>query len=247
MLAYLLLGVALLLGVYVLVRLFAGANPATLAQIFKWSVVVIAGLFAAILLLRGQTLLGGLFGALAAMAWRNARIPAWGRARAFGGGRSGDASRVETHWLAMSLDHDSGEVDGEVLKGRFAGRKLSALAVDELFDLLEAVAGDDPRSVPLIEAYLDRVHGDWRPQYDERTAAGGHSPGGAPADGFRGMSRQEALEILGLGKHPSESEIKEAHREMILKYHPDHGGSDYFAAKINRAKEILLGERRATG
>ena len=55
-----------------------------------------------------------------------------------------------------------------------------------------------------------------------------------------GMSRRDALEVLGLGDAPSEEEIKDAHRKLMMKHHPDLGGSDYFAAKLNQAKEILL-------
>ncbi|MCF8474579.1 MAG: hypothetical protein K9G26_07775 [Emcibacter sp.] len=54
------------------------------------------------------------------------------------------------------------------------------------------------------------------------------------------MTREEALEILGLSGHPSKSEIKEAHHKMMLKLHPDQGGSDYFASKLNQARDMLI-------
>ncbi|VAV86955.1 hypothetical protein MNBD_ALPHA02-319 [hydrothermal vent metagenome] len=54
------------------------------------------------------------------------------------------------------------------------------------------------------------------------------------------MTRTEALDILELSGHPGSSEIKDAHHRMMLKYHPDQGGSDYFASKLNQARDILL-------
>lgn len=55
-----------------------------------------------------------------------------------------------------------------------------------------------------------------------------------------GMSRAEALEILGLSGNPAHSEIRAAHHRMMLKFHPDQGGSDYFATKLNQARDLLL-------
>lgn len=54
------------------------------------------------------------------------------------------------------------------------------------------------------------------------------------------MTRNEALEILGLLGKPEPEEIKDAHHKMMLKLHPDQGGSDYFASKLNQARDILL-------
>jgi len=90
----------------------------------------------------------------------------------------------------------------------------------------------------VLESYLDRAHGaDWR----ERAAAQA-GPEGSSGAGFRAgtMRREEALEILGLEAGAGDDEIRDAHRRLMSKIHPDHGGSDYLAAKINAAKEALL-------
>src|SRR5665213_1671950 len=55
------------------------------------------------------------------------------------------------------------------------------------------------------------------------------------------MSRAEALKVLGLDEGASEDDIRAAHRRLILQNHPDKGGSDYLASKINEAKDVLLG------
>jgi len=241
---YLFLGIALLFALILAVRAITAANPATLAQILRWSLVVMGGGLAVLLLVRGQALMAAVPGGLAAFAWRalspmaaaglwraarkRAEAPADGGGLGARGGRSG----VETAWLAMTLDHASGAVSGTVRQGRFAGRSLDALDRDALFALLDEVAGDR-QSAQLLESYLDRVHGaDWRDVYGAR----------APRGGWAGtMTRAEALRVLGLGSDPTPEQIKGAHRALMQKVHPDHGGSDYLAAKINQAKDFLLG------
>jgi hypothetical protein len=149
------------------------------------------------------------------------------------GPSAGGASDVETRFLRMSLNHDTGAMDGVVVEGASKGRRLSELALDDLMDLLAVCRAQDAQSATVLEAYLDRVHGDgWR---DASHGAGaGHG-----AETFH-MSPTEAREILGIGANASRDEIIAAHRRLMQKNHPDRGGSTYLAAKINQAKEILI-------
>lgn len=71
--------------------------------------------------------------------------------------------------------------------------------------------------------------------------AGQSSGNGAKSRGSGTMSREEALAILGLDETANAEQIHEAHRRLIANLHPDKGGSDYLAAQINQAKDVLLG------
>lgn len=145
-------------------------------------------------------------------------------------------SSIRTRFLEMSLDHDSGGMDGEVLEGPFAGQRLSALGLDQLLRMLELYREADGQSAAVLEAYLDREHpDDWREQADATSGAGqGVAPGGGP------MSEAEAWAILGLAPGADADAVRAAHRRLMQKLHPDRGGSDYLAAKINEAKRMLL-------
>lgn len=61
----------------------------------------------------------------------------------------------------------------------------------------------------------------------------------APRPDFSELTQTEALEILGLDQDATENEVLKAHRRLIQRLHPDRGGSDYLAAKINAAKDKL--------
>ncbi|MDF0748625.1 DnaJ domain-containing protein [Marinobacter sp. 71-i] len=151
---------------------------------------------------------------------------------------SGNQSHVSSDILDMTLDHDTETMSGKILKGPMAGRKLADLGESEFIELLRYCREQDEDSARLLETYLDRRFGDsWRA--DDPTGADGEESGdGASAGGP--LTESEALDILGLEPGASQEEIIQAHRRMMQKVHPDRGGSNYLAARINEAKEYLL-------
>lgn len=157
-------------------------------------------------------------------------------ARAAQGSGGGGRSQVESRYLRMVLDHQTGEMSGEILLGCFKGRQLGDMSVEELLELYAECQAQDQESTALLQAYLDRNHGeDWREQAQTSSA---HDPGATTPSAK--MSRTEAYEILGLPPEAGREQIIETHRRLIQKLHPDRGGSTYLAAKINQAKDLLL-------
>jgi choline-glycine betaine transporter len=54
------------------------------------------------------------------------------------------------------------------------------------------------------------------------------------------MTVAEACQVLGVDRQCSREEVVTAHRRLIQKLHPDRGGNDYLAARVNEAKAVLL-------
>lgn len=149
---------------------------------------------------------------------------------------TGQKSSVRTSMLDMWLNHDDGSMDGAVVSGQMTGRQLSDLDLAELLQLLGECVSANDQSAALLMAYLDRVHPQWREQGNQAGKAGSANA----------MSREDALDVLGLKEGASQTEIRAAYRRMMKKHHPDSGGSAYLAARINEANDVLTsgsGER----
>lgn len=239
---YLLGGFAILGGLLMLIYLFVNADPARLARNLKWTGITLAGIaVVALVLLPPARELAALLLPLAIGTPLLARLrTVLDRYRTPAGGQT---STVATAFLRMMLDHDTGRMEGTILRGRFAGMRLDELGPADLLALLRECRAEDEEGARLLEAYLDRVRPDWR---DELAGAGngGAGAGGTGAGSARpaggDMSVEEAYAILGLSPGADAEAIKEAHRRLMVKLHPDHGGSDYLATKINRARDVLL-------
>jgi hypothetical protein len=232
---YLLGGFAVLSGFLMLVYLFVNADPARLARGLKVTGIVIAVLAVATLAISGR--LAALLMPLAMLMPLLIRVRSvLDRYRPPSGGQS---STVATPFLRMTLDHDTGSMTGTILRGRFSGMRVEELGSADLLALLRECRAEDEEGARLLEAYLDRVHPDWRDELAGERASG--STGGSSARSTSGdMTVEEAYAILGLSPGADAEAIKDAHRRLMVKLHPDHGGSDYLATKINRARDVLL-------
>lgn len=154
----------------------------------------------------------------------------WRQSQSSGSGQSS----IQTSFLSATLDHDTGNISGEVISGLHEGWRLDDLSTEQLEGLLVQYSSDDHESAELLRAYLAQRN-DWEDQEAEQRSE--------QAQAAQAMSsRAEALATLGLDDTASEEDIVAAHRSLIQKLHPDRGGNDYLAAKINQAKDFLLND-----
>ncbi len=207
---------------------FVRMDPQRLAFVLRYAAPVILTVTGVVFTLLGRTSISlGLFGLAAAL---------FGRARARSRAtRSGSqTSQVRTAALEMELDLDTGDMTGIVLAGRYEGQELEALGEADLLSLYSELRMD-AESIQVLEAYLDRRMPAWRDGFDADADDG---LGAAPGSGT--MTKEEAYQILGLPAGASEAEIRQAHRRLMKRMHPDTGGSVFLAARINQAKDILL-------
>jgi DnaJ domain len=233
-------GVAILCGLLVLVYLFVNADPARLVRNVKWTVIAVAAVAAIALLIETEGRIAFFLAPLIPL------LPAVRRFRSLFRGTRGPAtgrsSTVETPMVRMNLDHDTGGMTGTVLRGRFAGMRLEELGRGQLLDLLRECRADDEEGARLIEAYLDRADPEWRDELrggGERAGAGSAPPRARTGD----MTVEEAYAVLGLTPGADAEAIRAAHRRLMMQLHPDHGGTDYLATQINRARDVLMKPR----
>lgn len=230
----------IIVGSVLIVLLFAGrwftrTSPAKVTALVRRFGLVVGALILIALVATGRLhWLIGLIGGLLPFAQRFARVlraAQWLRNKT-ASPRPEPVSAIETRYLRMTLDHDSGELSGLVLDGRFKGKRLNEMTIDELAILLGDCRIDDTQAADLLETYLQRIYGsEWQQKQQQ-------PPQATSSD----MTRDEALAILGLTNTVTDLEIRDAHRRLMQKLHPDRGGSDYLAAQINKAKAVLLGE-----
>jgi hypothetical protein len=231
----LVIGLILLFLLVQAIKQFGRMDAATAARLIRHGGGVVGMIGALLLVLRGRI---GLAAAVASMVanfagWKTpgGASPGFSNVGGGAGSRQGRASTARSAMVEMRLDHDSGAMTGTVLAGVYAGRPVESLSRPELIALRQELLCDDPDGVALLEAYLDRRFAGWR----EADQGEGQRRRGGGA-----MSRREALEVLGLAEGASTADIIRAHRTLMKKFHPDHGGSTTLAARVNQAKDVLM-------
>jgi hypothetical protein len=229
---YLLAGLLVLVLVFWLSRKARGVNSKALLSNLRPLAALVCILVAGVLVLTGRVAAAVPLAMIGLSLWGRlgSGLGNYGRSRA----QPGQKSKVQTEYLCLELDHDSGKITGRVLQGPFQGRELDDLIFSELEQLYTEWQGEDD-SLRLLETYLDSRAPDWRSQFqaDMHGRSGGAAQSGT-------MTHQEAYDILGLHANASKAEIIAAHRRIMALVHPDKGGSTYLATRVNAAKDILL-------
>lgn len=238
--AYFLAGCALLIVIILAGRLLVKADPQKLAVTLRKAGGVAALALAGFLMLRGAIAIAIPLAVFGFALLR--RSTGFGLGGPFGSSSKtpGQKSRIRTDRLEMELDHDSGDMEGQCRSGRFAGRALSSLSEREAMELLAELRQEGAAEAAVMEAYLDWRMPGWR---DSEQSEAAEAQARQRRSRGAGMSTEEAYAVLGIGPGASDEDIRQAHRKLMMKLHPDQGGSTYLAARINEAKEVLLGRR----
>ena len=233
MIINLLIALAILFGVYHAIRFAGRAPPKVLVRAVKMAGGLAACAVAGLLFLRGHSEIAIALIGLGAWIAGYGVAPQW--LQRFKGGKPG-AQR--SAMIEIEIDPSTGAMQGVVLAGTYEGRQLGELTPSECNALYQEVFAADQAGARLLEIYFDRRFPGWRQTSEGDANAGGRHAAHNRVTGA--MTEDEAYEVLGLRKGATRDEITAAHRALMKKLHPDHGGTTALAARVNEAKEILM-------
>ncbi|TVZ38854.1 hypothetical protein P886_3237 [Alteromonadaceae bacterium 2753L.S.0a.02] len=145
-----------------------------------------------------------------------------------------------TPYLRVQLNLQNKTLTGEILDGPYKGEPLQSLRDSQLQELEQFYRERDKRSYFLIRVLRQGANTGSTEQHSKHS---NYASAGEP-------SYNEALQILGLETYvdqapPDKSVVVKAHRKLMQKLHPDHGGNDYLASRVNIAKEVVLRHLRS--
>ena len=226
-------------GLGLLLYFFISTPAARLKRIVFWSAgIVSVGIFIFLLYRLSGSFLWSwvVFLIPLILRWRGLIQQIRRAAKTASGPAKGQVSSVNTEFLEMNLNHDTGEMSGLVKKGEKKGYRIETLNVNQLLELIEE-SKSDAASIQLLERFLDKYFDEnWR-ETSQSSSDRYENNNDYSSDS---ISRAQALKILGLVEPVTDEQIKEAHRRLILANHPDRGGSTFLATQINKAKDVLL-------
>ncbi|MDG1886485.1 MAG: hypothetical protein P8J85_04730 [Alphaproteobacteria bacterium] len=226
-------------GLGLLLYFFISTPAARLKRIVFWSAgIVSVGIFIFLLYRLSGSFLWSwvVFLIPLILRWRGLIQQIRRAAKTASGPAKGQVSSVNTEFLEMNLNHDTGEMSGLVKKGEKKGYRIETLNLNQLLELIEE-SKSDAASIQLLERFLDKYFDEnWR-ETSQSSSGRYENNNDYSSDS---ISRAQALKILGLVEPVTDEQIKEAHRRLILANHPDRGGSTFLATQINKAKDVLL-------
>jgi len=207
----------------------------------QWLIKMAVGAFVVLMLLAVVTgrvhWLGGLLAA--ALGFAKFGVNMFARAfpfvRLFGRHAFGNPV-FSTSFLKVQLDLQTNSVTGIVIEGPYKGSELHHLNDEQLAELEAHYQKHDRRSYYLIRVL--RQSGQHSQHHHQQQSKQDYSSVSDP-------SYNEALQVLGLESYIGNNELDkktviQAHKRLMQKLHPDRGGNDYLASRVNVAKEIVL-------
>lgn len=132
----------------------------------------------------------------------------------------------KTPFVEVQVNIQNGDISGQIISGLYEGTAINTLTTEQLKELEHYYQERDKRSYYLVRVLQQRAG-------QQFTQDNNYASVGDP-------SVEEAQQILGLSKGANKKDIIKAHRSLMQKLHPDRGGNDYLASRVNIAKEILL-------
>ncbi|MCX4029013.1 DnaJ domain-containing protein [Endozoicomonas sp. SM1973] len=154
----------------------------------------------------------------------------------------GKQSTVRTHLLVMTLNHVSGDIDGDVLVGQYQGKRLSELTIEQLAELYSHCPANEQDTRQLLDTYLSKMRSsEWQSYQEQHQQSQSHSQSHRSGNN-EPMTVTEAAEVLGVKETATKQEIIDAHRRLMTKLHPDKGGTSYLAIQVNAAKDVMLAQ-----
>ncbi len=151
-------------------------------------------------------------------------------------------SSLKAAYAEMSLHHGSGAINCIAISGQHAGNEIRNLPQSQLVELMSECEVNDQNSFALIECYLARIRRD--PWHETRIAVGADF---SKKNGGAAMSREQAIELLGLDAKFKESNVIRTYDTLTKKFRPDYDGFDFLMSNFDRAKEVLLREPNPKG